>query len=121
MAAKRSEDEAFIGEPIEPKRGTFDTARMATGGPGLPRVFRWRGIEYTIAGVMETWRSQEPGVGIDKHHLYVRKHFYRVKTTSGEIMTLYFDRKPPSGRGKSRQRWYLFSVSRGEPNRSSAG
>jgi hypothetical protein len=121
MTDTRGEDETFIGEPIAPKPGTFEAARMATGGPGLPLVFRWRGAEYTIAGVMETWRSQEPGVGMDKKHLYVRKHFYRVKTTSGEVMTLYFDRKPPSGRGKSRQRWYLFSVSRGEPNRSLAG
>ncbi len=121
MAARQNEDETFIGEPIEPKPGTFDAARMATGEPGLPRVFRWRGSEYTVAGVMDTWRSQEPGVGMDKKHLYVRKHFYRVKTTSGEIMTLYFDRKPPSGRGKSRQRWYLFSISKAGANRSSAG
>jgi hypothetical protein len=121
MAARQNEDESFIGEPIVPKPGTFDTPRMATGEPGLPRVFRWRGAEYTIAGVMETWRSQEPGVGMDRKHLYVRKHFYRVKTTSGEVMTLYFDRKPPSGRGKSRQRWYLFSISTAGPSRPSAG
>jgi hypothetical protein len=121
MAADRREGESFIGEPIEPKPGTFDTARMATGEPGLPRVFRWRDVEYTIVGVIEAWRSQEPGVGIDKKHLYIRKHFYRVKTTTGEVMTLYFDRKPPSGREKSRQRWYLFSISNAGPNRSSAG
>jgi hypothetical protein len=110
MSGKRRDDESFIGEPIEPRPGTFDTARMAAGGPGLPSVFRWRGIEYTVAGVIDTWRSQEPGVGMDRKHLYVRKHFYRVKTTTGEVMTLYFDRKPPTGRRKSRQRWYLFSL-----------
>ncbi len=121
MAADRSEDESFIGEPIEPKPGSFDAAMMARGGPGIPRVFTWRGNEYRVLGLIDTWTGREPGKGMDKDYTYIRKHFYRVKTTTGEVMTLYFDRKPPSGREKSRQRWYLFSISNAGPNRSSAG
>jgi hypothetical protein len=108
-----SERESFIGEPIVPKPGTFDAAAMATGAPGLPRVFTWRGEEYEVAAVLETWRSQEPGAGMDKKHMYVRKHWYRIRTTSGKTMTVYFDRKPLGRRGKSKQRWHLFSAGQG--------
>lgn len=105
-----ADGETFIGEPIEPKPGSFDSAMMARGGPGIPRVFTWRGREYHVAGVIETWHTKERGHGMDRQYRYVRKHFYRIKTTTGEIMTITFDRKPQSGRGKSRQRWSLFSI-----------
>ncbi len=121
MADHQGDDETFIGEPIEPKPGSFDPAMMARGGPGIPGVFTWRGREYRVLGIIGSWTGREPGKGMDKEYTYIRKHFYRVKVTTGEVMTLYFDRKPPSGRAKSRQRWHLFSVSRGEPSRPSAG
>jgi len=107
--------ETFIGEPIQPKLGSFDTAAMATGGPGLPRLFAWRGNEYKVAVVLKTWRTREPGVGMDSDYTYVRKHFYRVKTTAGDVMTLYFDRKPLGGRGKHKIRWFLFSIAQAVP------
>jgi hypothetical protein len=102
---------SFVGEPIMPKPGTFDTAAMATGGPGLPRVFTWRDRDYEVASVLQTWRTREPGVGLDRDSMYVRKHWYRIKTKSGEVMTIYFDRKPLGGRGKHKERWFLFAVS----------
>ena len=106
--------ETFIDEPIEPKPGTFDTAAMARGGPGLPWVFTWRDREYQVAGVLEAWRTRQPGVGKDKIWLYMRKHFYRVKTTTGEIMTLYFDRKPQWNRNHRPVRWFLYSIAQPE-------
>jgi len=45
---------------------------------------------------------------MDKGYTYIRKHFYRIKTTTGETMTLQFDRKPQGSRG--RDRWSLFSL-----------
>jgi len=45
---------------------------------------------------------------MDKEYTYIRKHFYRIKTTTGEIMTLQFDRRPQGARG--RERWSLFSL-----------
>ena len=104
----RGETETFVGEPIAPKPGSFASSMMARGGPGIPRQFTWRGKTYEALGVIATWTSREPGKGMDKGYTYVRKHFYRVKTTSGEIMTLEFDRKPQGPGG--RQRWSLFSV-----------
>ena len=103
-----ADGETFIGEPIEPTPGSFDSAMMARGGPGIPRTFAWRGREYNVAGVIEAWHTKERGHGMDKEYTYLRKHFYRIKTTSGEIMTIAFDRKPQGERG--RQRWSLFSI-----------
>jgi len=101
--------ETFIGEPIEPKPGSFDSAMMARGGPGIPRAFSWRGREYQVLGLIESWHTKQPGHGMDREYDYMRKHFYRIKTTSGEVMTIAFDRKPQGERG--RQRWSLFSIS----------
>jgi len=110
MRRSPPDHETFVGEPIEPKPGSFDAAMMARGGPGIPRAFTWRGREYQVLGVMDSWQAKEPGHGMDREYEYVRRHYYRIKTTSGEIMTISFDRKPQSGRGKSRQRWRLFSI-----------
>jgi hypothetical protein len=101
--------ESFISEPIAPESGTFGLAAMARGEPGLPAAFVWRGKQYTVAGVLKSWKS----TGADRSggsERYVRRHWYRVKTTTGEVMTLYFTRQPPRGRSRSRQRWTLFSM-----------
>ena len=33
----------FVSESIKPVIATADTGAMATGGPGLPHEFTWRG------------------------------------------------------------------------------
>lgn len=101
--------ETFIGEPIQPTPGTFDTRMLARGGPAVPRIFTWRGREYRIARVIESWYTRERGVGMDRGHRYVRKHYYRIETATGEVMTLCFDRKPPSS-GDRKARWRLWSM-----------
>jgi Domain of unknown function (DUF6504) len=100
--------ERFIGEPIKPLTDTADTARMASGEPGLPSRFTWRGRDYEVVTVIRSWR--ETG---RCHHgspeLYVRKHWYEVVTDSGETMKLYFDRQPK--KGSHGLRWWLFTLS----------
>lgn len=101
--------ESFIGEPVIPKPGTFDTAMMATGIPGLPHEFTWRKTEYTVAAVIEMWKTVgDCHSGADEK--YVRRHWYRVKTTSGETMVLYCDRQPPRGRSRTKGRWVLYTI-----------
>ena len=102
-------DESFISEPIGPKAGTFARAGMARAEPGLPGSFAWRGREYTVARLIESWKSTTPDRGGGSER-YVRKHWYRVGTTTGEVMTLYFTRQPSAGRSGSTQRWFLFSM-----------
>ena len=99
--------ERFVSEALEPVAGTFDTARMAAGEPGLPRAFMWHGRTVEIARVVRTWRQTGPcthGSG----ERYVRKHWYEVEAASGETMKIYFDRQPQTGRKTTR--WWLFTV-----------
>jgi hypothetical protein len=97
--------EQFIGEAIKPVADTFDAGGMSTGGPGLPRQFRWREQVLTVSRVLKTWREAGPC-----HHgsneSYVRKHWFEVLTESRETMTIYFERQ---ARSKSKQRWWLYT------------
>ena len=99
--------EEFVGESIRPIVGTFDADGMSTGGPGLPRQFQWRGQTVDVAQVLKTWRETGPC-----HHgsgeAYVRKHWFELMTGSGDKMRVYFERQARSG--KSKLRWWLFSI-----------
>ena len=109
MSEESGSRESFVGEPVTPKPGTFDTAMMATGIPGLPHQFTWKGTEYSVAAVIETWKTVGAcHSGSDEK--YVRRHWYRIKTTTGEVMTLYCDRQPPRGRSRTKGRWVLYSI-----------
>jgi len=100
--------EQFISEPIEPVADTMDTSRMMTGEPGLPQEFIWRKKKYKIEEVLEIWKETGPcthGSG----EQYVRKHWYKIKTTHGEQMQIYFLRQPDS-KSKAKLRWWLFTI-----------
>ena len=101
-------DEKFISEPIEPVAETFDTAAMTRGEPGLPERFVWRDKEYTVAEVLEVWKETGPcRSGSDEQ--YLRKHWHKIRTTDGTIMTLYFERQARS-RDQSKTRWWLYTI-----------
>jgi hypothetical protein len=100
--------ERFIDDPIKPVAASIDISRMATGEPGLPREFIWRGRTVAVAAVLRTWRE----TGKCRHgspEMYVRKHWFEVESCSGEIMKIYFERQPR--RGRKEVRWWLFSIS----------
>ena len=106
--------ESFVGEDIAPKPGTFDTSAMAKGEPGLPTQFTWRKKDYTIAEVLEKWKTTSRCVsGADEQ--YVRKHFYTIQTTKGEVMTIYCSRAPVRGKDKTKGRWVLYTIRHSEP------
>jgi len=99
---------AFVSEAIVPLDGSFDTAGMATGGPGLPRRFRWRRDVLEVAEVLESWKEYGDcthGSG----ERYVRKHGFRVRATDGRVLRLYFQRHFGK-RQTSRARWWIQSV-----------
>ena len=100
--------EEFVSEEIVPAAGTFDPAAMVKGAPALPGGFCWRGTEYTVAEVIKTWKESGP----DKGHtaeMYLRKHWFEVRTTDGTIMTIYFERQARSKRD-AKKRWWLYSL-----------
>ena len=110
MQGGESMNEEFISEPIEPVAGTFDPAGMTRTEPGLPGRFVWRKTEYTVADVIRAWKETGPcksGSG----EQYLRKHWYKIRATSGEVMKIYFERKPMS-KGQRKIRWWLYSISK---------
>jgi phosphoribosylglycinamide formyltransferase-1 len=100
--------DAFVSEPIVPDAGTFDTAAMARGLPGLPVGFTWRDRRYRIQAVLEAWKASER-----EHHRsgdrYVRKHFWRLRLDDGSIATVYAVRQTKPGEAPKR-RWWLWSL-----------
>jgi phosphoribosylglycinamide formyltransferase-1 len=100
--------EEFISEPIKPVEGTFDTTSMTRGEPGLPGRFIWRDKEYEVADVLEVWKESGPckSGGPEK---YLRKHWYRIRTGNGMIMTIYFERQPKA-KSQNKMRWWLYTV-----------
>jgi hypothetical protein len=90
----------------------MDTGRMARGEPGLPGRFLWRGQEYVVERVLEQWKETSPCTS-GSGERYVRKHWYRIRTTSGSEMRIYFERQARSARERKR-RWWLYTVSPGQ-------
>jgi hypothetical protein len=94
----------FISEPIIPDPASFDPAAMSRGEPGLPSRFTWRGHTYTIATIVKAWKS----TGTDRGEVYLRRHWYTVRTADGHEMTLYCERQTKD-RAHPKRRWWLFS------------
>ena len=103
-----SPDEQLVSEPLKPVPGTMDVSAMTRGEPGLPRKFVWRGKEYEVAEIVEKWKDTGPcwsGSG----ERYVRKHWFRLRTTDGSVMKIYFERQARS-KAEAKKRWWLHSV-----------
>jgi len=98
----------FVSEVVAPDAGTFDAVAMSHGTPGLPSGFRWRDRHYRIVELLADWRSSEAHDHAGGQHYY-RKHFFRVRVDSGQIMTLYALRHVKPG-ASPRKRWWLFEI-----------
>jgi hypothetical protein len=102
--------ETFIGEAITPVDMSFSAASMAMGKPGLPRSFAWKGGRFSVLEVLEEWKEAGPcrhGSG----ERYVRKHWFRIRTTELREMRIYFERQQRSSGGS---RWRLYSIRTGK-------
>ncbi len=99
-------DEQFVSEPIRPVAGSFDRAGMARGEPGLARRFVWRGREHRVVDVLETWTTSTPEGGSGE--LYLRRHWWRVRTDAGLVMTLYCERQ--AQRRNAKARWFVYTI-----------
>ena len=98
--------ETFIGEAIKPEDMSFSVSSMAMGKPGLPQSFSWKGGRFSILEVLEEWKE----AGACRHgsgERYVRKHWFRIKTTEHREMSIYFERQ---GRSSGGSRWRLYST-----------
>ena len=99
----------FVSEPIVPVPGTSDARAMSRGEPGLPARFTWRGREYKVVGVLSAWKTSSTDGGGPTGALYLRRHWYKVATQTGEVMTLYCQRQA-ADRRRAKSRWWLYAV-----------
>lgn len=98
----------FVSEAIKPVEGTFDTAGMVCGEPGLPGRFLWRGKEYEVAEVLEKWK-ESGRCKSGSMEMYLRKHWFKIRCSGGLEMTIYFERQPRAKR-ENKARWWLYTV-----------
>ena len=105
-AAPQGDHEQFVSEAVVPAAGSFNVSAMARGEPGLPREFTWRGTRYVVAEVLSTWKSSTA----DRGEMYLRRHWFRVRTTTGGQMTLYCERQAKNAR-RPKARWWLYTTS----------
>lgn len=101
--------ERFVSEPIAPEAGSFDPAGIARGEPGLPKRFTWRGTAYEVQEVLTVWKSSTPEGGGGE--MYLRRHWWEVRTACGAVMKLYCERQPK--RSDPKTRWFLYTVTTG--------
>lgn len=104
--------ETFIGEAITPEDMSFSVSAMARGKPGIPRKFSWKGKGFSVMAVLEEWKE----CGNCRHgsgERYVRKHWFRIRTTGDLEMRIYFERQ---GRSSGGSRWRLYSIRNAEPD-----
>jgi len=97
-------DEKLISEPVTPVSGSFNAAAMAQGEPGVPMIFSWRGNEYHIEAILDSWKNLRACRNGSREQ-YVNKHFFKVRTESGEVMTLYRART-----GSKKDVWTLYTI-----------
>lgn len=105
-ADKRPMDE-FVGEAIVPTAGSFDASAMARGEAGVPREFTWRGQTHVVLELLSSWK----GTGKDRGETYLRRHWFRIRTSTGLCMTIYCERQARSTK-KPKARWWAYTVSR---------
>jgi hypothetical protein len=108
--------DAFVGESITPEDLSFSASQMAMGKPGLPRSFAWKRGNFSILEVLEEWKE----CGDCRHgsgERYVRKHWFRVRTTDNLEMRIYFERQARSSGGS---RWRLYSIRTPDPEPGAA-
>ena len=101
--------EEFVSEQIKPVAGTSHTIAMSRGEPGIPERFIWRSKEYTVAEVMQSWKESGPDKS-SSSEMYLRKHWFKIKTSDDLEMTIYFERQPRSEQ-QSKKRWWLYTIS----------
>ena len=102
--------ETFVGEPIYPEDDSFSVSPMATGKPGLPRTFSWKGEKFSVLEILQEWKE----AGDCRHgsgERYVRKHWFRIRTTENLEMRIYFERQARTSGGS---RWRLYTFRKGD-------
>lgn len=106
----------FIEEPIEVQ---YDQAPLLEKKPGPPDGFTWREQQYRVVDVLNEWhdyrRKGRMARNMQPQHAEVASHrgswgvgldYYRVRTDTGQIFDIYYDRAPKDADRRKGQ-WFL--------------
>lgn len=107
----------FIGEPIQIE---FDQPPALEKKPGCPDRFVWRGKTYQITEKLSEWhdyrRRGRMARNMRPTHLAaasrrgswgVGRDYYRVRTDTGQVFDLYYDRAPKKARDR-KGAWFIY-------------
>ena len=107
----------FIAEPIQ---AHFDQPPTLEKKPGCPDGFVWREETYRIVELLSEWhdygRRGRMAVNMRPTHAAaaarrgswgVGRDYYRVRTGSGQVFDLYYDRAP-KGADHRKGAWFLY-------------
>ncbi len=107
----------FIGQGIQVQ---FDQAPALLKKPGCPDRFVWQNSTYRIVERLSEWqdysrrdrmaRNMRPERVARASHRGswgVGRHYFRVRTDSGQIFDLYYDRAPKNA-GDRQGAWFLY-------------
>jgi len=100
--------EQFVGERLKPDAATFNTFALVGGVPQMPKRFTWRGETFEVAEVLDGWKELGPAKEGGARQ-YLRKHWFHIRTTTGEEMKIYFERTARSTKMR-KTRWWLYSL-----------
>ena len=106
----------FINEPVEVH---FVKPPLLEKKPGCPDGFTWRERKYEIEELLSEWhdyrrrgrmarnmKSEHAAVAAQRGSWGVGQDYYRVRTDSGQIFDLYYDRAPKDA-GHRKGAWFL--------------
>jgi hypothetical protein len=107
----------FIGEPIEAQ---FDQPPTLEKKPGCPDQFVWQGETYRVVEKLSEWhdygrrgrmalnmRPDHATAALRRGSWGVGRDYYRVRTNTGQIFDLYYDRAPKKA-GDRKGAWFLY-------------
>jgi hypothetical protein len=118
----------FIGAPIQV---TYDEPPALDKRPGPPDGFTWQERTYRVTALVQEWHdyrkrgrtlafyTKEQGsfrakAARRRGSWGVGRDYYRVRTDTGEVFDLYYDRSP-RGPGRGKGTWFLFRQVLEEP------
>jgi len=94
----------FIGEPIQVE---FDQPPALEKKPGCPDRFDWQGETHRVVDLLSQWqdysrrgrmalnmRSGHAAAAARRGSWGVGKFYFRVRTATGQVFDLYYDRAP---------------------------
>ena len=107
----------FINETIITR---FDSPPVFEKKPGCPQSFIWQGEEFKIIDLLSEWhdykrrgrmaRNMSPvhASSAEKRGSWgVGQDYYRVRTDSGRIFDIYYDRAPKDA-NRRKGEWFIY-------------